>query len=165
MKRKGFTLIELVVVIALIAILAVTLAPRLRLQIAKAKDAKAIAALGGLRTASEVYFAEETTPISPNNGAVAGDNTAITTLVSDHMDASTQSFFEGNSYVEVGGSYTTSPSGVFSYGKQIAYTFVSPSSSTSSDGIAIWLTNTVGNSSMTDAAGELDTKENYWASY
>ena len=67
MKKRGFTLIELVVVIALIAILAVTLAPRLRDQIAKAKDSKAIGALGALRTASEIYFAD--------NEVVPGDAT------------------------------------------------------------------------------------------
>lgn len=58
-EKKGFTLIELVVVIALIAILAVTLAPRLRNQIAKAKDTEAISALGALRTLSETYYADE----------------------------------------------------------------------------------------------------------
>ncbi|WP_319371433.1 prepilin-type N-terminal cleavage/methylation domain-containing protein [uncultured Ilyobacter sp.] len=58
MKKKGFTLIELVVVVAIILLLAATLAPKLRKEVAKARDAKAVAALGSIRTAVNVMYTD-----------------------------------------------------------------------------------------------------------
>jgi prepilin-type N-terminal cleavage/methylation domain-containing protein len=59
MKRRGFTLIELVVVVAIILLLASTLAPKLRREVAKARDAKAVAALGTVRTATSVLYSDK----------------------------------------------------------------------------------------------------------
>ncbi|WP_051251542.1 pilin [Psychrilyobacter atlanticus] len=57
--KKGFTLIELLIVIAIIGILATILAPKLREQLAKTKDTKAIALLGSARTTTEVILVEK----------------------------------------------------------------------------------------------------------
>lgn len=51
-------MIELLVVITIIGILARTLAPKLREQLAKAKDSKAIAVLGAARTAGSVALVD-----------------------------------------------------------------------------------------------------------
>ncbi|MEI6856547.1 type II secretion system protein [Psychrilyobacter sp.] len=59
-SREGFTLIELLVVIAIIGILATTLAPKLRAELAKAKDAKAVAVLGAIRGSIPIIIFENT---------------------------------------------------------------------------------------------------------
>lgn len=58
-KNSGFTLIELVVVIAIIGVLASVVAPKIRVALMKSKDAKVVANLSALRTAANVYYAEQ----------------------------------------------------------------------------------------------------------
>lgn len=58
MKKKGFTLIELMVVILIVGILAAASVPLMRGRIDKAKWAEANAMAGTIQTAARVYFVE-----------------------------------------------------------------------------------------------------------
>lgn len=59
--RKGFTLIELMIVIAIIAFLAMVSVPSLKKFLAKAKRTEAHLNLSALATAEKVYWAEHGT--------------------------------------------------------------------------------------------------------
>lgn len=78
-KNSGFTLIELVVVVAIIGVLASIITPRIRTSLMKAKDAKVVASLDALRTAANVYYAEKgVVPFIVNTGGA--DATALAAL-------------------------------------------------------------------------------------
>ena len=59
LSRKGFTLIELIVVIIIIGILAAIAAPSMTANVTRAKRQEAIAAMGSIRTAYRLYCAEK----------------------------------------------------------------------------------------------------------
>lgn len=58
MKNKGFSFIEIVIAIAIIAVLSTLITPQVRNQLAKGKDTKAVATLSSLRIASQMYQME-----------------------------------------------------------------------------------------------------------
>jgi type IV pilus assembly protein PilA len=58
MNRKGFTLVEVLIVVIIIGILAAIGIPQFAASIEKAKGGEARAGLGHIQTAEKVYFAE-----------------------------------------------------------------------------------------------------------
>ena len=58
MKRKGFTLVELVIVIVIVGILSIVAVPIYRGYTRKAMGTEAKSLLGSIQTAEKVYFAE-----------------------------------------------------------------------------------------------------------
>ncbi|GEA15421.1 type II secretion system protein GspG [Moorella sp. E308F] len=70
-KGKGFTLVELLVVVAIIAILAAVLMPKLLGYTERARQARALADLGSMKTIVEVYAADQGNGLYPDNSSVA----------------------------------------------------------------------------------------------
>ena len=58
-KRKGFTMVELIVVVAIIGILSSLIVPKVQNSLKRAKDTKAIATLATFRTAFNLYYTEQ----------------------------------------------------------------------------------------------------------
>lgn len=79
-KRKGFTLIELMVVILIVSILAGVAIPLMQGRIDAAKWSEANAAAGTIRTAVRAYFAEDPVAAQALSSASLGTDTVRNTL-------------------------------------------------------------------------------------
>lgn len=100
-KKNGFTLIELVVVIAIIGILSTILIPKLREQFAKAKDAKAISFLGAARTSYKILSVEKMVSNSDNSANI----TVKLSEILNKLDAKTSKLIDPIwGFLKVGGS-------------------------------------------------------------
>ena len=80
-RKKGFTLIEMIVVIAIIAVLNALVAPLMTKYIATAKQAKADGAAKSIYTAAEAVIAEETL-----KGTTSFDASSVASAAKDYID-------------------------------------------------------------------------------
>jgi len=120
MARKGFTLVELMVVILIVGILAAAAIPLMRGRIDSAKWSEANATAGTVRAAVRVYFAEtgdNTTIIGQLNDATiqgklgfTNDDLTGTYFVAGDYDITAVSA-TGVATVTVTGSQANAPSG------------------------------------------------------
>ena len=174
MRNEGITLIELIVVMALIAILATVLLPRIRDQISKGKDVRVISTLGALRTLSESYYAEfekppfgDELPREKNKfKEIQETDKPRLALLIPKLSIQGVKLFGANSNWKPGDGYTApiggareESDGKVKYSGEIGYTFHAPAG-TSADGISLWFTKYTSPDGL-----EFDTKGLEWIEY
>lgn len=153
MKNKGFSLIEVCIGIALVGIMIGIGGPKVRRFIASGKDTKAIATLGALRTASELYYSEHGS--SPATIKEEGtDIVASLKKLEEYINPKTFNNIKDGK-IEIGG-YMGEEHTV-KYGGEMAFTFVDPNTSEKGDGVNLWFAPTEGQ--------EYDMKGNKWSEY
>lgn len=74
MNRKGFTMIELMVVVIILGILVAAAVPIYRANTRRAYSAEALATLGSIREAERLYFSESNLYQPVDAGTAAGDD-------------------------------------------------------------------------------------------
>ena len=89
--QKGFTLIELMIVVAIIGILAAVAIPAYQNYIARAQVSEAVTLLGGAKTPLAEYFADNGSwPAALGDVVPNTSGTYVGSLFLDNADASTQ---------------------------------------------------------------------------
>ena len=142
MKNRGFSLIEIVVAVAIMGILSGIVGLQLRSYIAKSKDTKAVATLNTLRVAAQLYQVD--------NEEALIDTASLTTYSEQKVkDAlkKLEPYLDNNAKaiikepeIAIGGSKTDKNSKEIKYGGKVKITFKDPDTTkNNSDGYYMWL--------------------------
>jgi len=115
LDRKGFTLIELIIVVIIIGILAATAAPMMSSNVGRARASEALAGLGALRTAERLHFVEHGSYVAFALGGGV-DGTALNAYIHDadlsgrYFNAAAYNFVAATNLLGAAGTSSGAPS-------------------------------------------------------
>ena len=140
MKNRGFSLIEIVVAVAIMGILSGIVGLQLRSYIAKSKDTKAVATLNTLRVAAQLYQVDNEDTLIDTASLTTYDEQKVKDALKKlepYLDNNAKAIIEKPEMAIVG-SKTKEDSKEIKYGGKVKITFKDPNGN-SSDGYYMWL--------------------------
>ena len=141
MKNRGFSLIEIVVAVAIMGILSGIVGLQLRSYIAKSKDTKAVATLNTLRVAAQLYQVENEEALIDTASLTTYDEQKVKDALKKlepYLDNNAKAIIK-EPEIAVGGSKKDKDSKDIKYGGKVKITFKDPGANSGSDGYYMWL--------------------------
>ena len=139
MKNRGFSLIEVIVAVAIIGILSGIVGLKLRSYIATSKDTRAVATLNSFRLAAQLYQIDNDKPLIEDSSKYDDDTEIKKALkkLEIYLDKNAKEIIENNE-ITIGASREKKDSDLI-YGGKVKFTFKNPDSNGNSDGYYMWL--------------------------
>lgn len=138
MKNRGFSLIEVIVAVAIIGILSGIVGLKLRSYIATSKDTRAVASLNSFRLAAQTYQIDNDKPLIEDSSKYDDDTEIIKALekLEIYLDKNAKEIISTNR-ITIGAS--RDENGELKYGGEVKFTFKDPDNGANSDGYYMWL--------------------------
>ena len=157
MKNRAFSLIEVIVAVAIIGILSGIVGLKLRSYIATSKDTRAVATLNSFRLAAQLYQIDNDKPLIEDSSKYDDEPEIKNALkkLEIYLDNNAKEIIENNE-ITIGDSIDEN--GELKYGGKVKFTFKNPDSNGKSDGYYMWLV-------PVDPKKKLDSKGKEWTKY
>ncbi len=157
MKNRGFSLIEVIVAVAIIGILSGIVGLKLRSYIATSKDTRAVASLNSFRLAAQTYQIDNDKPLIEDSSKYDNDTEIKKALekLEIYLDKNAKEIISTNR-ITIGAS-KDAENGNLKYGGEVKFTFKDPDNSGNSDGYYMWIA-PVGDTKKLDSKGKEWTK-------
>ena len=158
MKNRAFSLIEVIVAVAIIGILSGIVGLKLRSYIATSKDTRAVATLNSFRLATQLYQIDNDKPLIEDSSKYDDDTEIKKALekLEIYLDKNAKEIISTNR-ITIGASRDTE-NGDLKYGGEVRFTFKNPDSNGNSDGYYMWLV-------PVDPTKKFDSKGKEWTKY
>ena len=158
MKNRGFSLIEVIVAVAIIGILSGIVGLKLRSYIATSKDTRAVVSLNSFRLAAQTYQIDNDKPLIEDSSKYDDDTEIKKALekLEMYLDKNAKEIIKNNR-ITIGASRDTE-NGELKYGGEVKFTFKDPDNTANSDGYYMWLV-------PVDPTKKFDSKGKKWTKY
>ena len=158
MKNRGFSLIEVIIAVAIIGILSGIVGLKLRSYIATSKDTRAVASLNSFRLAAQLYQIDNDKPLIEDSSKYDDDTEIKKALekLEIYLDKNAKEIISTNRITI--GALRDTENGDLKYGGEVRFTFKDPDSNGKSDGYYIWLV-------PVNPTKNFDSKGKEWTKY